>query len=190
MFSASTFTSHIYFMSKFASVVALSVFLFSPHISEAAFTVYSTPLPRIPTLSVLLPKSTPKPVQTYSPYIPTYTTPTYPTYTAPRILPIYIPRYTYTPTPTPLPFPTITPVPKKRALPAISKADRNAPDFIQNKTVAVIVDRLFSGVFGRKPEKVESEYWKIRARYDRATETKLRETMKYFLANKWTYGNL
>ena len=180
-------------MSKFASVVALSVFLLFPHISEAAFTVYSTPLPRIPTFSERFPKYTPYPVPTYKPYtVPQIYTPTYPTYTAPRVLPSSYPRYSpsYTPTPTPLPLPIRTPVPKKPSLPVISKADRKATDFIENKSVPVIVDRLFSEYFGRTPNADESKYWKIRARHDRATETKLQETMKYFLANKWTYGTL
>lgn len=76
-----------------------------------------------------------------------------------------------------------------KKLPAISATDRTAPDFIANATVPAVVDRIFGEVFGRKILPVESTYWKQRARSDKATEAKLRDTMKYFAANGWTYDN-
>jgi hypothetical protein len=58
--------------------------------------------------------------------------------------------------------------------------------------VAVTVEKIFGEVFGtgRKIDPKESAYWKFRARHDKATDTKLRDTMKYFLSKGWTYSVL
>ncbi|MEX2054720.1 MAG: S8 family serine peptidase, partial [Candidatus Andersenbacteria bacterium] len=69
----------------------------------------------------------------------------------------------------------------------ISAADRKAPDFIQNATVPVVVDRLFTQVFGRKLTPIESTFWKLRARSDKATETKLKGAMAFFKVKGKTY---
>lgn len=111
--------------------------------------------------------------------------------------PIYIPHYTPSDdnyvdnNPTPTPIPTSIPVPKKPKVLGISTTDRQAPDFIQNKQVPVIVERIFKEVFGNRAlDPKESMYWKFRARTDKATESKLRSTMKYYLSKRWTYSNL
>lgn len=65
---------------------------------------------------------------------------------------------------------------------SISAADRKAPDFIQNKNVPAVVARLFQSVWGRKITPVASGYWKLRARGDKATETKLRRAMAWHKA--------
>ena len=91
---------------------------------------------------------------------------------------------TYTPT---VESASVVVTPKKIVWPPISKEDKKAPDFIVNKTVPMVVDRIFNEVFGRKPDKDESGYWKARARHDKATETKLRKTMQYFQSKGWTY---
>lgn len=102
-------------------------------------------------------------------------------------------QYKYTPTYTSYdPIVTPTPTPKKPAVLGISTTDRKATDFIPNKLVPVVVERIFGGVFGtgRKIDPRESDYWKFRARTDKATESKLKGAM-YFLKGKgFTYMTL
>lgn len=78
--------------------------------------------------------------------------------------------------------PEQTPVPKKGkvlgAVTKISLADRKAKDFIRDKQVPAVVERIFRQLFGRKPTKTESTYWKGRARSNSATEKKLGAAMK------------
>lgn len=54
-----------------------------------------------------------------------------------------------------------------------SAADLKAPDYIKFSTVPAVVDRLFFQVFGRKITPAESTCWKLRARSDKATLSKL-----------------
>lgn len=80
------------------------------------------------------------------------------------------------------PQPTLPPVKKghvKGITSRIPSADRHAPDFIQNRDVPAIVRRLFSEIFGRRPNAQESIYWKLRARSDKATLSKLRGAMAW-----------
>lgn len=70
----------------------------------------------------------------------------------------------------------------------ISAADRKAPDFIKNPTVPAVVAHLFQGVFGRKITPQESTYWKLRARSDKATETKLRGALFWHKLKGVTMG--
>ena len=73
---------------------------------------------------------------------------------------------------------------------AYAATNKNAADYIPNNQVAITVDRLFTQVFGRKPDPDESLWWKYRARTDKNTESGLLDTMKYFRVNKWTYSSI
>lgn len=55
----------------------------------------------------------------------------------------------------------------------------NAADNIPSKNAPAVVERIFSGVFGKKITPTESEYWKNRARSDKTTESALKGAM-YF----------
>ncbi len=57
-----------------------------------------------------------------------------------------------------------------------------------NKQVPAVVQKVFTQTFGRTPTLHESKYWKLRARCDKQTETKLLDTMKFFSAKGWTYA--
>lgn len=70
----------------------------------------------------------------------------------------------------------------------ISLADRKAPDFIQNKTVPAVVERIFFSIWDRKIMHKESVYWKARARSDKPTESKLRGAMAWHKARGRTSG--
>lgn len=70
---------------------------------------------------------------------------------------------------------------------SISSADRAAPDFIQNPTVPAVVAKLFSEVYGRPILAIESTYWKLRARSDKATVSKLRGAMQWQKLKGKTY---
>lgn len=58
-------------------------------------------------------------------------------------------------------------------------SDSKASDYIHDNKVPIIVGRIFQDVFGKKINKAESDYWKKRARTDKATEAKLKGAMQF-----------
>lgn len=89
----------------------------------------------------------------------------------------------------PQPFDSAQGKPKQKVAGVrISAADRNAPDFIQNTLVPLVVERLFYRVWGKNITPRESTYWKARARSDKPTESKLYGAMLWWQARGKTMG--
>lgn len=61
----------------------------------------------------------------------------------------------------------------------VPAADLKAPDYILFARVPLIVEQLFAQVFGRKITPAESVCWKLRARSDKATLSKLKGAMAF-----------
>lgn len=60
-----------------------------------------------------------------------------------------------------------------------SSVKKVAPGDIQNKLVPIVVERVFKEVYARKITMPESTYWKMRARSDKSTITKLQGAMQW-----------
>lgn len=62
---------------------------------------------------------------------------------------------------------------------SVPAADKKAPDYIPFNQAPVKVKHHFKEVYGRSITRAESSYWKGRARCDKATESKLTQTMTF-----------
>lgn len=69
------------------------------------------------------------------------------------------------------------------ALSGPSAADLKAPDYIPHVRVPLIVEQLFGQVYGRRITPPESTCWKLRARSDKATLSKLKGAMAWHKAH-------